>query len=148
MPRAPQVILADFETKGIQSRPKYPPKPGSLALKWPDQSDYKLMAWGHGDGTRAFDNNCTEKEARGELKKAQDITFRIGGKAFTLTPAQYIIPQNQYGVWGLSTTTGLHYTYLSTSYFGLDVILGQKFLEHFYSVFDTNHNRIGLAPRK
>jgi DNA polymerase I-like protein with 3'-5' exonuclease and polymerase domains len=77
MPRAPQVILADFETKGIQSRPKYPPKPGSLALKWPDQSDYKLMAWGHGDGTRAFDNNCTEKEARGELKKAQESKYPV-----------------------------------------------------------------------
>jgi hypothetical protein len=64
--KAPPVIIADFETKAIEPRPKYPPKPVSLALKWPDRCDYLLMAWGHGDGSKAAGNNCTEKEARGE----------------------------------------------------------------------------------
>ncbi len=75
--KAPKVILADYESKGIEGRPKYPPKPVSLALKWPDTKDYELMAWGHGDGTKAFDNNCTEKFARGRLKAAYDSKYPI-----------------------------------------------------------------------
>lgn len=73
MSKAPLCIIADFETMGIEARPKYPPKPVSLALKWPDQKEYKLMAWGHAGG----DNNCTEKEARGELKKAYASKYAI-----------------------------------------------------------------------
>ena len=75
MRQAPKVVTLDFETHGIEARPKYPPKPVSLALKWPDQREYKLMAWGHGDGTKAFGNNCTEKEARAEYKKARDSKY-------------------------------------------------------------------------
>ncbi|KAF8933706.1 family A1 protease [Dissophora ornata] len=84
----------------------------------------------------------------GQLKKLKDVTFTIGGKPFTLTPQQYIVPQNQYKVWGLSGS--VHYTYFSTLGFdsSLDAIIGQKFLENFYSVFDTTNNRVGLAPRK
>jgi DNA polymerase I-like protein with 3'-5' exonuclease and polymerase domains len=73
--KAPLVIIADFETKMIEPRPKYPPKPVSLALKWPDTREYKLMAWGHGDGSKAAGNNCTEKEARAEYKKARDSRY-------------------------------------------------------------------------
>jgi len=75
--KVPPVIVADFETHGIEARPKYPPKPVSLALKWPDQREYRLMAWGHGDGSKAAGNNCTEKEARGEYKKARDSRYRM-----------------------------------------------------------------------
>ena len=75
MSKAPDCIVADFETHGIEPRPNYPPKPVSLALKWPDQREYKLLAWGHGDGSRAAGNNCTEKEARGEYKKARDSRY-------------------------------------------------------------------------
>lgn len=77
MTKAPPAILFDFETKGIQGRPHYPPKPVSLGLKWPDQRDYKLMAWGHGDGSKAAGNNCTEKEARAELVKAYNSKYPI-----------------------------------------------------------------------
>jgi DNA polymerase I-like protein with 3'-5' exonuclease and polymerase domains len=77
MSKAPACIVVDFETFGIEPRPRYPPKPVSLALKWPDQSEYKLMAWGHGDGSKAAGNNCTEKEARGELKKAYDSKYPL-----------------------------------------------------------------------
>lgn len=72
MTKAPPVIIADYETEAIKPRPQYPPKPVSLALKWPDQREFKLMAWGHG-----ADNNCTEKEARGELKRAYDSKYPI-----------------------------------------------------------------------
>ena len=69
---APKVILADFETWGIEPRPQYPPKPCSLALKWPDRKDYQLMAWGHESG-----NNCTEREAKGALKEAYASKYPV-----------------------------------------------------------------------
>lgn len=69
--KAPPAIETDFETKGIDGRPNYPPKPVSLALRWPDQREYKLMAWGH----EAGDNNCTEKEARAEYLKARNSKY-------------------------------------------------------------------------
>jgi DNA polymerase I-like protein with 3'-5' exonuclease and polymerase domains len=75
--KAPDCIIFDFETKGILPRPNYPPKAVSLALKWPDRSDYILMAWGHGDGTKAHGNNCTEKQGRGELVKAYNSRYPI-----------------------------------------------------------------------
>lgn len=77
MTKAPPVIECDFETKGIEGRPKYPPKPVSLALKWPDKREYELMAWGHGDGTKKFDNNCTEQEARAAYKRARESKYAM-----------------------------------------------------------------------
>ncbi len=71
MSKAPAVIVADFETKGIEARPKYPPKPVSLALKWPDRKEHQLMSWGHNGGG----NNCTEKEARAAYKEARDSRY-------------------------------------------------------------------------
>ena len=76
--KAPQVITIDFETEGIEARPKYPPKPVSLGIKWPDSSKYELMAWGH----EAGGNNCTEKEARGELKRAYDSKYPVLAQNF------------------------------------------------------------------
>jgi DNA polymerase I-like protein with 3'-5' exonuclease and polymerase domains len=35
------------------------------------------MAWGHGDGSKAAGNNCAEKEARAEYKKAHDSRYRV-----------------------------------------------------------------------
>lgn len=65
----PEVIVADFETHGIEPRPNYPPKPVSLALQWPGRKPM-AMSWGHPTG-----NNCTEKEARAEYKKAQQSKY-------------------------------------------------------------------------
>ena len=72
MTKAPQVILADFETEAIKARPQYPPKPVSLGLKWPNDPKWRIMGWGHPSG-----NTCTEREARGEYKKAADSKYRI-----------------------------------------------------------------------
>ena len=64
--QAPDVVVCDFETKRILPRPDYPPKPVSLALKWPGR-DWELMAWGHPSG-----NNCTERQARGRYVAARN----------------------------------------------------------------------------
>lgn len=74
---APPVIIVDFETCGIKPRPEYPPKPCSVAIKWPDTQEYELLSWAHGDGTKAFNNNCTEKHARSRLKRAYDSRYPL-----------------------------------------------------------------------
>ena len=63
-------IIADFETKGIEPRPNYPPKPVSLGLWWPGERKRRLYAWGHADGSKTAGNNCTEREARGAYIEA------------------------------------------------------------------------------
>lgn len=61
-----------------------------------------------------------------------DFCFEIAGTPFPLTPDQYIIPQAQYGNYGLSP--GKYYSWIadggadSTS---VDFIIGQKFMENY-----------------
>jgi len=74
---APPVIVIDFETFKINPRPNYPPKPVSVAIKWPDDATYKLMAWGHCGGRTEGKNNCTEREARGQLLRAYRSKYRL-----------------------------------------------------------------------
>jgi len=69
---APKVICIDAETVGIEARPNYPPVPVSVGIKWPDESTYKLMSWQH-----PKDNNCTKKEAYGELRRAYDSKYPL-----------------------------------------------------------------------
>ena len=78
MTKAPQVVTIDFETESIEPRPKYPPKPVSLGIKFPDESKYRIMAWGHPSG-----NTCTEREARGELKRAYDSKYPVLAQNFS-----------------------------------------------------------------
>jgi len=74
------------------------------------------------------------------------VTFNIGGAALTLTPSQYLFPTAQYSAWGLPT--GKYYSYISNGgSSGVDFIIGQTFLESYYSVFDTTNKRVGFAPR-
>lgn len=96
---APKVISIDFETHGIENRPKYPPKPVSLAIHWPGDSTYKLMAWGHKGGG----NNCTEKAAYGELRRAYDSKYPLLGQhmQFDLDVAEthWGLPLPSYDKW-------------------------------------------------
>jgi len=77
-------------------------------------------------------------------------TFAIvfGTKSFTLTPDQYLVPFAQYAFFGFNPN--FYYAWIASSgaSSGLDFIIGQKFLEHYYSVYDTDHHQIGFAPRK
>lgn len=70
------------------------------------------------------------------------ITF--GSQTFTLTPAQYLVPQAQYSFYGLSS--GKYYAWINDGgSSGVNTIIGQKFLENYYSVYDTTNARIGFA---
>ncbi|KAF9996750.1 hypothetical protein BGZ80_009387 [Entomortierella chlamydospora] len=82
-----------------------------------------------------------------QVSKLNNITFTIGGTDFTLTPAQYLVPDNQVANQG--GVSGTAYSWigsLGSNESGLAFILGQKFLENYYSVYDTTNNRVGLAP--
>lgn len=61
MSRLPTGI--DFESKRIESRPKYPPEPVGVAIKYPGKKS-KYLAWGHPTG-----NNTTKEAATRELKE-------------------------------------------------------------------------------
>lgn len=55
----PQVATLDFETKGIEARPVYPPKPVGCAIRLPGDRGSSYLAWGH-----PYENNIKEKDAK------------------------------------------------------------------------------------
>ncbi|KAF9153771.1 hypothetical protein BGX20_004833 [Mortierella sp. AD010] len=83
-----------------------------------------------------------------QVSKLKNITFTIGGTAFTLTPSQYLVPSNQAA--NLGGSSSKYYSWIGSlgdNESGLAFILGQKFLENYYSVYDTTNKRVGLATR-
>lgn len=62
--KQPKPVTIDFETFGIEGRPKYPPIPVGVSIKYPGKKS-KYFAWGHPTG-----NNCCYSEAAAELAKA------------------------------------------------------------------------------
>ncbi|KAF7370123.1 Acid protease [Mycena sanguinolenta] len=77
-----------------------------------------------------------------------NLEFNIGGVAFTLTPSQFTIPAAQYANFGLAP--GKFYGWISDGgnvTANINFVFGQKFLENYYSVYDTTNNRLGLATR-
>lgn len=62
--KQPKPVTIDFETFGIEGRPKYPPIPVGVSIKYPGKKS-KYFAWGH-----VTNNNCSWSEAQAELAKA------------------------------------------------------------------------------
>jgi len=58
-------VTIDFETKGIDPRPYYPPAPVGVAIKYPNKPG-KYYSWGHTAGK----NNSTHQKACEALRKA------------------------------------------------------------------------------
>lgn len=58
------VAFVDFETKGIEARPQYPPEPVGVAIEAPRQPP-EYLAWGH-----PTDNNTTKEKA---IKRLQAL---------------------------------------------------------------------------
>ncbi|KAF4955905.1 hypothetical protein FSARC_11720 [Fusarium sarcochroum] len=70
--------------------------------------------------------------------------IKFGSTTYNLRPAQYLVPTAQYSNFGL--TPGRYYSWISDGgSSGVNIIIGQKFLENYYSVFDTTNSRIGFA---
>lgn len=77
-------------------------------------------------------------------KPTSNFGIKFGSTTYTLTPAQYLVPTAQYSVFGLSS--GKYYAWINDGgSSGVNCIIGQKFLENYYSVFDTTNGRIGFA---
>jgi hypothetical protein len=62
----PQPAVVDFETHPIVPRPKFPPEPVGVSIKWPG-SKSRYYAWGHPAG-----NNCTINQGREALAQVWD----------------------------------------------------------------------------
>lgn len=79
-------------------------------------------------------------------KPTANFNIKFGSTTYTLTPAQYLVPTSQYGAFGLSQ--GQYYSWITDGgSSGVNTIIGQKFLENYYSVYDTTNQRIGFAKR-
>ncbi|KAG1901049.1 acid protease [Suillus fuscotomentosus] len=82
-----------------------------------------------------------------QYAKLQSLTFKIGDRAYDLTPNAQIWPRslNTY----LGGSSGDIYLIVadigSDSGSGLDFINGYAFLQRHYSVFDTTNNQVGFA---
>ncbi|KAJ3497182.1 hypothetical protein NLG97_g2099 [Lecanicillium saksenae] len=77
-------------------------------------------------------------------KPTANFSIKIGSNTYTLTPDQYLVPSAQYSVFGL--TSGKYYAWINNGgSSGVNTIIGQKFLEIYYSVYDTTNSRIGFA---
>jgi len=63
--KIPKPITIDFETEGIEARPKYPPIPVGFSILMPTAKKARYYAFGHGEG-----NNCTKEEAQAVLLEA------------------------------------------------------------------------------
>ncbi|EME45708.1 hypothetical protein DOTSEDRAFT_71414 [Dothistroma septosporum NZE10] len=79
-------------------------------------------------------------------KPTRNFAIKFGSTTYTLTPAQYLVPTAQYSAFGLPS--GKYYAWVNDGgSSGVNTIIGQKFLENYYSVFDTTNSRIGFATR-
>ncbi|KAF4341615.1 aspartic ase precursor [Fusarium beomiforme] len=77
-------------------------------------------------------------------KPTANFGIKFGSTTFTLSPAQYLVPTSQYSNFGLAS--GKYYSWINDGgNQGVDTIIGQKFLENYYSVYDTTNSRIGFA---
>jgi len=77
-------------------------------------------------------------------KPTSNFGIKFGTTTYTLTPAQYLVPTAQYAVFGLSSSK--FYAWINDGgSSGVNTIIGQKFLENYYSVYDTTNSRIGFA---
>lgn len=74
--KQPKPVTVDFETFGIEGRPKYPPMPVGVSIKYPGKKA-KYYAFGH-----PTNNNCCWSDAEEALKKAwshkDGVTFQNG----------------------------------------------------------------------
>ncbi|KAI9317903.1 aspartic peptidase domain-containing protein [Dichotomocladium elegans] len=86
------------------------------------------------------------------LQALPSISFVLGPKdnssPFTLTPEQYTVPEWESALWGAGDSD-LCPTYVTGEALGdMDFIIGQKFLEHYVSIYDGDSHLVGFARAK
>ncbi|KAG1747768.1 acid protease [Suillus paluster] len=77
----------------------------------------------------------------------QPLNFKIGDTVFSMDIAAQLVPLDQNTAWG--GQAGVQYGVVgklgTDSGGGLDFIIGQKFMEKYYAVFDAHSNRVGFG---
>jgi DNA polymerase I-like protein with 3'-5' exonuclease and polymerase domains len=88
--KQPKPVVIDFESFGIEGRPKYPPVPVGVSIKWPGKKS-RYYSWGHLEG-----NNCTWPEAREALVKAyahvDGVLFQNGKFDLDVAETEFGLP--------------------------------------------------------
>lgn len=89
-------------------------------------------------------NDASSGLAAFTKKPTANFGIKLGSATYTLTPDQYLVPQAQYANFQLAS--GKYYSWIANGGTGsVNTIIGQKFLENYYSVYDTTQARIGFA---
>lgn len=77
----------------------------------------------------------------------QALNFTIGDAVYSLTPQAQLIPESENVAYG--GVPGVRYSCIIpngfTSDLGFGFFLGQKFMERYYLVYDTDKKQIGFA---
>lgn len=68
--KQPKPVTIDCETHGIEGRPKYPPMPVGVSIKYPGKKA-KYYAFGH-----PSENNCCYSDAKQALREAYDYASK------------------------------------------------------------------------
>lgn len=79
------------------------------------------------------------------LKKYPSFSITLGGRRFTLTAEEYTAPTDLMAELGGPKGSNICESWISLGDTGFDLILGQKFLEFYVSVYDTDKLRMGLG---
>ncbi|KAF9390629.1 hypothetical protein CPB97_008818 [Podila verticillata] len=82
------------------------------------------------------------------LKYLKPLTFVIKGKGLTILPEQYTLKPKETLMMQGDPRKSYIWIGENAAAPNLSVMLGQKFLEYFYSVYDGENNRVGFAPVK
>ncbi|EKM50130.1 uncharacterized protein PHACADRAFT_200973, partial [Phanerochaete carnosa HHB-10118-sp] len=112
-------------------------------ITWLDvTNEFGLFAWSFNmDGIYFGDSQISSDDFR---TVSSTIHYSMGGQNFTLTSEQYVIPPNAYAALNI-TDDGRHYTWFSSAGYQADAILGQAWLQFFYSIYDVGNTKIGFA---
>ncbi|KAG0042761.1 hypothetical protein BGZ83_012207 [Gryganskiella cystojenkinii] len=82
-----------------------------------------------------------------QVHKLKDVTFELAGGSIIYKPEQYLVPSFLESDFG--PINGTRHTFFGVfGEFGLPLILGEPLMEHYYTIFDGVHQRIGFATKK
>ena len=89
-------------------------------------------------GVRVGDSSFLAFPANVSVADLPPLSYAMGGQNFTLTAEQYLIPRGAYSAFNI-TDDGRHYSWFGSAGFQRDAILGQAWLQYFYSIYDVEN---------